>query len=290
MTTHCASVAAGTLSAGQIPCNSVSPSTVTTSDAVGGAGTRRGVVCFLHPTQNSDLKMPFAVPNNIGTNFQSLQTSVNSDSWVFDYPAYPVDWSVGGVGTFPSLYNMTNADSGHGTALVNVLMTWWDHYLAYLRSRYNLAPKVVVGGFSMGAWLSFLIAINRTSTILGMFAHCPPTIWANVAISGLNMSAVNWTGMNLSTTCLSTVMLPTLVGYSTTDGVVGYSAASSPVSNTDAIITNAQGAGQNCTRYSSSTDAGTAYPNGHLYLPGDATQHQTWITSTIDPLAPANAF
>jgi pimeloyl-ACP methyl ester carboxylesterase len=317
--THCQSVEAGTLTPGQIPPNQVGSNNVTTSDATGGAGHRRGIVCFLHPSQASDLPRPFGINPPSWDPFNSFVTftsDVNTDGWILDYPAMPVDWGIGVHGYFTSVYNQTAADATHGQILVNSHLEWWDHYLLNVASRYGAGRAVVLAGFSWGTWVAMQIVLGRTSTVAGAMMHALPTLWQNIPSSffGLNMAAVNWSAMNVSTTALNAISVPTVIGYSETDGVVGWNLAgtpnSTPVSNVDSIITNAQGASQPCSRFRSygqggsntGWDEGTAAPNGHLFLPNDVATYvgatmplpqawsatAGWLQTVIDPTHPVS--
>lgn len=284
------------LNPGQIPPSNCSASTVTISDP--GVGNRRGICVFIHPSQNSDLPLPLSVPNIVGNNITTFEISMVADGWVFAYPAWPIDWSVKGVSYFGNVYNDVANDAGHGSQFNNTLLLWWDHMLAYLTSLYGSGKPIIIAGFSAGAWAALAIAIGRASSLVGFIAHCPVTLWENITFFNppYNNSLLTWTGMDLSTTCLTSpaISIPGIIGYSTTDGVAGYSSSSTPVSNTDAILTACSGASLPVTRYSSSTDAGTPYPNGHLFLPGDAAEYCTnptttgWVNTVLDPSHPVS--
>ena len=157
----------------------------------------------------------------------------------------------------------------------------------------TVAAKTVAGGFSMGAYKAMEVAINRT--VLGLIAHCPPTLFGNIGNTYTppeNFSLITWTGMNLSTTALNAVTDPSIIGYGTGDLAVGYNLAGTggtPVSNTDAIIT-AAGIAQpgKCTRNATAdTHEFTGTPSG---AGNDAATYAAWVASTMDPLAPPNAF
>jgi pimeloyl-ACP methyl ester carboxylesterase len=299
--THC--LPSGSLGTDQMPVTQVGPDTVTITDSthapVGGF-TRRGICVFMHSAQTSDGPLPLTFLSNIGENFATVQASLNADGWIFVYPAYPGDFSIAAVAQISNLYNDCANDPGHGSRYVATLAAWWDHLTGYLASVYGAGRPIMVTGFSLGGHAALEIAINRPSSIVGYFAHCPPTIWSNLTIQGLNWAGINTTGMDLSATALNTVTVPGQVGYSKTDGTAGWGLSGDPgylgvpQSNTNHMITNAIGAGQPVTRYESVSvggnpayDEDTAYPNGHLFLPADADKYCTpttgWVQTTIDP-------
>jgi hypothetical protein len=251
VTEHCQSVGAGTLVLGQYPPNRCTSGTVTTSDTTGGTGHRRGVICFLHPSQPSD----FALPLNMSTPpwdgfgaMTALIANAGSDGWVLDYPAMPVDWSVSAVSYFTSVLNQTSADTTHGQILVNSIVEWWDHYVLYVASRYgtdtnNKGRPIIVAGFSWGAWVAMQVLLNRSSTVVGSFMHCLPTLWGNIPDSFFGytpgtMAGINWTAMNVGTTALNAVSVPSVIGYGSSDGVVGWGTAGAGTCPTNFNLTS----------------------------------------------------
>jgi hypothetical protein len=291
---HCPTPPLGT---SQIPVSQVGADNVTITDATGGAGHRRGICVWLPVSQNTDMTRPPTVPNSIGNGAGTLQASLNADGWIFAYPAYPPDWSVnGGITTSVNISNDAQADAGHGSRWNTTAILWWDHMVNYLATTYGAGRPIIVGGFSLGAWAALAIAINRTSTIVGYIAHCPATIWSNITL-GVSFGA-NTTGMDLSATALNAVTVPGIVGYSKTDGVVGWGLSTdsgylgTPQANTNHMILNAVGASQPVTGYESSQDELTSYPNGHLLITADCNTFCTpstgWVQTTLDPSYPVS--
>jgi hypothetical protein len=290
MSSHCSSDQNGGTS--QIPVSQCGADTVTISDATGGAGHRRGILVWLHPSFTTDLPRPYTVVPSAST----LEASANADGWIFAFPAYTFDWSVrGATSTSANISNDCANDSGHGSRLQTTLLWWWDHMVNYLASVYGPNRPTILGGFSLGAWAALTIAINRPGTLVGYIAHCPATIWSNITFGNVAFPA-NTSGMDLSATCLNAVTIPGIVGWSNTDGVAGYTngtpAHGGPVSNTIQFITAAQGASQPVTSYESSSDEAAPYPNGHLFLTGDANEYCTpttgWIQTTLDGTYPVS--
>jgi hypothetical protein len=246
-----------------------------------------------------------------------LVPDATADGWVVDLPAYPADWSVKGVGHIQSLYNAFNADPGQGTAVIEAYALWWDHYQSYVTDRFGTGRAVVIGGFSMGAWVSAIIALNAASSApVGVFCHALPTIWENIAV-GEGLPAPTAAG-DLGPHAFDNISIPAIIGYSNTDNVVGWNLSGAPNgtigSNVDSIITNAQAAGAPMTRYESiadETNTGPGTPTfalggGHLFTPQDAQIYANptsnpagvttpalsagWLQTFIDPLVPPNTF
>lgn len=327
---HCPSDRAETLPQTQFTVNHVGATTCLTSGDP-GPGLRRGVVCFMHPSQASDLPMPF---NGLGWgifgSFDNVFTDAAvADGWVVDLPAYPADWSIDGVGHIQNFYNSIIADPGVGLAVIAAYVTWWDHYNLYLQDRFGVIPPVVIGGFSMGAWTSAVIAANAVNNPpVGLFCHALPTIWeaiaagpAEVGASGLAPPPAG-SNANLGPHALDLLTMPMIVGYSNTDNTVGWSLSGAPYgtvsSNVDGIITNAQAAGANMTRFESAVDENNTGPSnppvfakggGHIFAPQDAQVYIAptgftgtpaaittpalttgWFQAFIDPSVPPNTF
>jgi dienelactone hydrolase len=282
VTSHCPNPTT-TLTATSIPVPNVGDGNVAIADP--GAGNRRGIVVFIHANQSVATSFPPQISSATGTNYLALALDLAGDGWVVAFVSTPEDWYKGPDNITGVAVDVIN-DPGHGTFNRDTTIPcWWDHVILYLANKYGANRPIIVDGFSMGAHKAMVIAKNRMSTIIGAAAHCPPTIFENIANEPLTppYSSINWSGYDLSTTWLNTVTIPTLVGYSQSDIIAGWNTAGTPngtpVSNTDAMITNAVGAGQPCTRYASA-DGGF----GHLFEAADATEHANWIASTF-PLA-----
>lgn len=287
--THCNPTGTA-LSSTSIPVPNVNASTVTIMDP--GVGNRRGIIVFFRPTSPEPSTYPITPPPLPGAAYGqdtiAFATQVVADGWVFVYPACPDDFlpQYGSVNLLADYVDVKN-DPGHGTFAVQTFCHWWDHLVIYLSRLYNNNNlPIITHGFSLGAHKSMLIAGNRSSTLIGAAAHCIPTIWENVGINidGVDFATTNWSGYDLSATYLSSnnVTIPTVLGYATDDTSVGWDSAGTggtPVSNIDAMITDAVNHGLPCTRYSSSTDASDG---GHLFLGQDASFYASWVASNFD--------
>jgi hypothetical protein len=279
--THC--LPTGSLGTNQIAVNQVGADTVTTIDP--GAGNRRGICVFMHPSTNSDGSLPYSIPNGIGDNIATLSSSMtaapsgSAGGWVFTYPAYPMDWSVNGVGYFGNLYNDVANDSGHGARFVTTLGLWMDHMVTYLNAIYGPGHPVILGGFSLGAYAAVSLALNNSPSgmkwnLAGYFAHCLPTIWEDITIfAGYNLASLTWTGMDLGVNALNSVTIPGVIGYSNSDGYVGWTNNSSqsgyvggPLSNTFQIISNASGGGHLSGYVAASTAVPATYSGSSTTL------------------------
>jgi hypothetical protein len=268
-----------------------------------GAGLRRGIVVFLHPSQASDLPIPFTVPNSTGLNFGDLFTPLVADGWLCMYPVCPQDFSIQGVEYFGNVYNDVKNDPTNGAFLKARFLIWWELFLHYLARKYGPGRPIIVGGFSFGAFVAMNIVVGHSSSIIGYFLHCLPTLFEYITAFGpsYNPSLVNWTNFDYSTTALTSptsITTPGIIGWSDSDDDVGYSLT--PVnsgqvqSNAIAIIAAAQAASLPVTSYQAASSSGgstpVAYPNGHLFLPNDGTEYSNWIKSTFDASYPAGAF
>ena len=287
--THCPSVEAGTLLSTSIPPCGVFDEMVTIQDP--GTGQRRGIVVFLHPSEASDPHLPLAVPNTIGLNFQDLFTPLVADGWLVAYPASPQDFSVKGIEYFGNVYNDVKNDPDLGNGLRRAMLAWWDHLIEYLAAKYGADRPIIVGGFSWGAWSTLNIVLGRTSTVQAYFIHALPTLWENITVFNppYNQALVDWTNFDYPIDCLvaGNVTIPGIIGWANTDATVGYSLTplhGPPLSNTIAIIAAALDAGLPLTSYQS-PENGVPYPDGHLFLPEDATEYFDFI-SALDPLYP----
>lgn len=215
----------------KVPVNHVGPTTIgqgfpSTHAAVGGK-TKRGPMVFLHPSQASDLLLPFDTYSptwDLG-GFANLKSALIADAWDVYLPAYPLDWSVNGVSYFGNVYNDVVNDAGNGARLKATLIEWWDHLREYLEGIYGAGVPILLGGFSLGAWATLTIAKSGNNPPVGYIAHCPATVWENIfafAAPYTNLTGINFSGMDLSATYLNTVSIPGIVGYSDNDATVGW--------------------------------------------------------------------
>lgn len=279
-TTHC--IPGGTpFPSWGMPVSNVSDALIGTTDP--GAGNRRGIIVFCHPTLSEPLTlMPPPIPSTtVASDIQNFANDRVADGWVFQYPTLPCDF------VSPAMYSATFADSsagniwfywctkndpGNGTFVVSTIAEWWDHYLLYLQNKYGANRPIVIVGYSLGAWHAAQIVKNRSSSVVGSILHCLPTLWENIA--GWP-SVITWTGQDLSTTFYNGVTsLPIIIGYSNNDAIVGWDPAGTggtPASNTTSIIANA---GSNVT----------GYQQGPMNVTG-VSGNGTTVTFTVTSLA-----
>lgn len=193
-----------------------------------GAGNRRGLIIFCHPSQASDKVVPLAVPSQTNgaiavADFASTGTpNAAGSGWVTWYPAQPVDYSIRNLSYSYSMANMVSADTAtNGALLVKVYVQWLAKLRARAMARYNLSapPPTIVGGFSLGAWVAAQLALNAPSSVVGYFCHALPTLWDQLYLSPIagnpwtDFQGVNCAGINLGTTALSGVSLPGIIGH-----------------------------------------------------------------------------
>lgn len=271
-----------------IPTPRVDASTVTIQDSI-SAGQHRGIAVFLHETT---IKWPIAIPaNNIALQIQALSTALQADGWAFAWPALPMDFPPTASDQTPTndqwMANAAASDPAHGALYYAQIGLWWDHLMTYLAGIYGTGRPILVIGYSLGAYHAAVVAATRTSTVVGAVMHCLPTIWSNItAFAGSNWGSVDWSGMNLGQHHLDSISIPTVIGTSTADTVVGYDLLHTPASNAYLIASNAAAAGKPCTNYQQ------ASPQNHLLYGADSTFYCTpstgWVQTTIDPSCPKN--
>lgn len=282
---HCPVPPLGTA---QVPVSQVGSDTVTIFDATGGAGHRRGIFVFLHPSLATNLQNPPPIPAAWdGFNALTLlKNNLTADGWVFVYPAYLYDWSVGNAKlTITNQENDCANDTGHGSRQATSVALWWDHMVAYLAKTYGAGRPTILGGFSLGAWTTVEIILQRPNSCVGFFAHCLPTVWSNLNSVGLSFPA-NTTGMDLGTTALNFTSVKGIVGYNKTDGTVGWGLSTDPgylgppESNANAILTNAAGAGAPITAYRSVSQAPFSQTATAASSPGGGPYTLTFSSTT----------
>jgi hypothetical protein len=221
------------LGQGQIDVSQVGDDTCAIFDATGGAGHRRGICVFLHPSQNSNYPLPLATNPPIWDPFgafQALKNALVADGWVVAYPAYPFDWSTNGISYFGNLWEDVNNDAAFGARIVNTLGLWGDHMAIYLGSKFGVGRPMWYIGFSLGAYTALTLTANGSPTGMnwnqvGYAAHCPATDWSDLFSSqtpGYDFSTLDTTGMALTVNSLNNVTLPGIVGYSNNDATVGW--------------------------------------------------------------------
>lgn len=227
---HCPVPPLGTA---QIPVTEVGDDTCAIFDATGGAGHRRGICIFLHPSQASNYPLPLATNPPIWDPFgafQGLKNALVADGWVVAYPAYPFDWATEGVTYFGNLWEDVANDTGHGSRIIDTLGLWGDHMATYLGTKFGHGRPIWYIGFSLGAWTTLQLTINGSPSGMdwnqvGYVAHCPATNWSFLLSSqtpGYNFALIDTTGMALTTTSLNNVTIPGIVGYSNSDATVGW--------------------------------------------------------------------
>lgn len=317
-TTHCPSDRAETLLPSQFVPNHVGAATCGTLGDP-GEGNRRGVVCMMHPSQASDLPLPPLVDWDLFGAFSNFFTNAAvADGWVVDVPAYPADWSIDRAGHIQNFVNAIVADPvGNGQLIIEAYLDWWDHYNLYLQDRFGFVPPVVLGGFSMGSWATAVIAANaQTNAPVGAFMHALPTLWENISLNGVSFSGVNVSVVDIGAHIFDAATIPLIIGYSQTDNIVGWNLSGAPNgtlgSNVDSIITNAQTAGVDMTRFRSynagttlifdETNTGPGPPptpawllgGGHLFVYSDAYTYcappattSLWPNITVPNTTPA---
>lgn len=246
--THC--LPSGLLVPGQLPVSPVSDQTRTVTPSthapVGGKTTRAAMI-FLHASQASAPPLPLPVTSGIGVTYTGLQAAANADGYYFDFPAYPVDWPTtqpagaptpgAPAGYFGNIWCDVLTDPGHGARVVETLGRWMDHEVRKVWADTAEGIPIVLAGFSLGAWAAIQLAITGSPTgmdwnLVGFIAHAPATIWENVygfgnwpgapASGAPPAAALNFSGMDLSTTALNGVTIPGIVGGSNTDATVGW--------------------------------------------------------------------
>lgn len=279
--THCNWESGGVLGTAELPVPNFSDTTVSRSVPAGGLGSGniRGIMVLLHGLQTTTPAVPFPIADISGTlpvKFATFAATLVADGWIVVQPPYQEDRYISTP--IAGLYADVAADASFGARYVRSTLNCHDHLMQYLAIKYGAALPVCVFGFSEGAWKAMVIAMNRPSTIKAFGAHCPATLWENVANNftpGFNFGALTWTGIDLGTSYLAGCTVPGIVGYHTGDTAVGYSASGSPVSNTQSIITNAPG-----------TIVGISNPDGsaanHELSTGDANYYSgsTWVAGT----------
>lgn len=283
--THC--LPNDVLGTDEVPVPNISANTVLTLTPVGGVGLGniRGVVVICHGLDQTTQTIPHPLvdaPGGFLPNlFRTLANNLVLDGWLCIQPIYQEDnHRVSPVyGIFTDMQN----DATFGARYLASALHWWDHVVIYIHKTYGEWP-IVPFGFSEGGWHALTMAANRTSDIVAYGAHCPWTIGSTLSTTftpGFNFGSLNTTGFDTTTTQVNDVDLPGVIGYGTNDTAVGWDLAGTggtPISNTDAIITNAVAAGQNVTRHAT-TDA-------HAISSSDATFYPAWFASTVDPLCP----
>jgi hypothetical protein len=278
--THC--LPSGTLGTGEIPVCTITSANTTAYVPSGGIGHGfiRGVVVAMHGLSVVQAPIPPVLSADSSvTAFKAfgstMMTQFINDGWLYLNVPYPEDYYVSlGV---QGIYNDITNDSGHGSRYLTMTLHWWDHIVLYIKSTYGNWPIVAYGG-SWGGWHALQIAANRQSTLAAYCPHEPATILSNantLFTTPVNFTAVNTTGLDITTTHLNAVTIPGIVTYGTNDEAVGYNLAGTggtPVSNIDALITAAVGAGRPVTR--------NATPDFHEFTNADSGTYFTPVGPT----------
>jgi hypothetical protein len=275
--THC--LPSGALGTSEIPVCNVDTGNTTIYLPTGGIGNSkiRGIVVSMHGLPTTNQPIPPVVSADVQqTAFDSygasFRTMLVNDGWAYLCVPYPEDFYVG-VGS-QAIYNDISSDSGHGSRYLAMTLHWWDHVVNFIHTTYGNWP-IVATGESWGGWHTLQVAAGRQSTIVGYSADVPATIISNANTAfttPVNFSLINTTGADITTTQLNTVTVPGIVTYGTNDEAVGYNSAGTggtPISNTDAMLTNAAAAGAPITR--------NATADFHEFTNADSG---TWFTPT----------
>lgn len=228
--THC--LPNGALGTGELPVPNISSATISTFNPPGGAGTRRGVIVYLHGLYASPVAVPVPYLMTDATvsitslmNYSLVQNLIN-DGWVVLSVPYAEDPYIGvpAIG----IYNDVNNDSTDGARYLASTLHGWDHVVTYIQNTYGSNFPIGLFGFSEGGWKALAIAANRASTLSFFMAHASLTVWSsigtNYTIAGYNYQTLNTSGMDISATGLSPIptTLKGMVGYSTADTAVWY--------------------------------------------------------------------
>jgi hypothetical protein len=226
--THC--LPTGALAAGEIPVSNVGDGTVQTYLP---SSPKRGVIVGMHGLQVNFLPVPPAVVATNATTagfedftFQFINSLV-ADGWVYVAVPYPDDFYSGSSGGL-AFYNSVAADPTFGSLYLNhTTLLWWDHIVDYIHTKYAINIPIISYGASWGGWHCLQITANRASTIAGYIAHVPACIAQNISpifTSPLNMYTNNCSGCEVGPTALNAVTTPGIIGYGTSDEVVGWAA------------------------------------------------------------------
>ena len=199
-----------------------------------GAGSRRGVLIYCHPSENSNPYMPLIAPTSAtsgGTNcIGDFLTTMATNGWLGFYPALPVDFALGLVSYPQTMATQTSSDGTHGTTFTDTLGPQFDHWGNWIKAEYNLTtlPPIVLAGWSLGAWWALRTALQKPTEVVGCVAHALPTLWENLNFGvppGTEtnpFSSITCTGIDLSTSSMSGYTVPTIIGFNGQDDSVGY--------------------------------------------------------------------
>lgn len=214
----------------------------------------------------------------------TLAADLVADGWIVHVAHYP---EIGYSGV-PSVGLQADvlADTGKGARYKNTSQLWDEHVLSWKNIVYGPSVPLMPVGFSWGGWHALALAQHLPRAIAAYVVHCPVTYLSHInplfaGPTGSTFAAMDSSGLDLSAHALDGVSCPGFVSYGTNDIAVGYNAAGTggtPISNTDAIITNAVAAGQPVTR--------NATTDNHELLPADNTSIMAFVTGTVDPLCP----
>jgi hypothetical protein len=207
--THCLP-AGSPWATNQMGINGVNTTTTTFADAVGGAGNRRGRVIYFPSTGGSSNQILLSGGSGAWGGLLAFQTSMTQDGWQV--------LSVDELGE-PS-YD-ANADSGHGTRVVQTTLHYWDHIVLWANKTYGGPMPTIVCGLSRGAYNTMQVALGRQSQIIGFIARSSPTQWnaypTDTGFGDPTMVGVNASGMNITTnSSVAITSTPTLVSTTLT--------------------------------------------------------------------------
>ena len=222
--THC--LPNGYLGTKELPVCNVSGGSIATFNPPAGVGQRRGVVVFFSGLYIAPVAV-CAPPvladafSGLGSTYAaSLANNLATDGWiVLAVPAQEDSFS--GVPTGGIYTDMQN-DTGYGARYLASTLHVWDHVYQYIQQTYGSVP-IIVCGTSLGGWRTLQVAANRTSQIVGYFAHDPVTIWEtvwNAYTPGYTFGTLNFSGADIGPTFLAGVTVPGMVGYGTIDNAV----------------------------------------------------------------------
>jgi dienelactone hydrolase len=210
-----------------------------------GHGNIRGVVVWLHGLRGPGSAYPATTPVDTGGilpgYFATFTNALITDGWVVLAPIYAEDGFATANPT-KGLYNDINSDTGGGSRYLAQMLHWWDHVVAYIKATYGNLP-IVPFGMSWGGWHALQIAANRQSTVAAYGCHCPSNVMDVVSTTvtpGYDFTALanQARGLDVFSTALNSVTVPGIIGYGTSDSLVGYSGSTVGSTSNGGIVSN----------------------------------------------------
>ena len=267
--THC--LPSGSLGTSEISVSNLSSANISTMTP---AGAKRGVFVFIHGISVGSVPIPMGFDDTAIYKAGTFATALAADGWICLQVALP-EVLQPGLPT-QAIYNDVNADTGHGSRHLATKLHWWDHIVKYIRATYNPLMPIVPFGISWGGWHTMNIIANRPTDCIAYIAHVSVVKLSGIASSittPVDFTGLNSTGLDSSAHILDSTTIPGMIGWHTSDTVIDYTLIQT-------IYNNANSAGM---PVSSRTEAAN-----HSFDAADATAFESWVTSTVDPLAPAS--